>query len=161
MTILKVGQTVKNIIKAINDNFAELNSKPNMQYKVLWSGSQDIPSKNDGGTTVITLSDDIRNYDGIILQLEGCNAWNYFGNLSAGNSLGPIHQQIGTTTGMDGWNVFGYKCEILSNTSLKVSNFVFTGSTLDLHEYLDIYTTRYLASYSVYPLVKVIGIKLN
>lgn len=161
MTTLKIGQTVKSIIKAINDNFAELSNKPNMQYKILWSGSRDIPAKSTGTTTSITLSDSLANYDGLILQLQGCDAWTYFGSLATGTVLGPINQQSGNTTGMEGWNVFGYKCEIVSNTTLKLSNFIFTGSSLDLNEMLEIYTTRYLQNYSVYPLVKVIGIKFN
>lgn len=156
MTILKLGQTLKSIIKAVNDNFAECT-----QYKVLWSGSRDIPSKSDGTSTTITLSDSLANYDGIMLQLEGCGAWTYFGDLTTGMCLGPVNQQVGCTVEMEGWNVFGYKCEVVSNTSLKFSDFIYTGSPLDLHEYLDIYTIRYLNTYSVYPLVKVIGIKLN
>lgn len=161
MTTLKIGQSVKNIITAINSNFAELNKKPNLQYKVLWSGSQTIPAKSAGTTASITLSDSLANYAGIILQLEGCDAWTYFGSLANGTILGPINQQSGNTQGMEGWNVFGYKCEIVSNKSLKFSNFIFTGSSLDLNEMLEIYTTRYLNNYSVYPLVKVIGIKFN
>lgn len=157
MTKLKLGQTINNAIKIINDNFTELNSK----YKILWSGSQDIPAKASGNSVVINLLDNISNYDGLILQLEGCNSWTYFGSLSAGKSFGAIAQQIGVDVGMDGWNVFGYKCEILSNTTLRLSEFIFTGSTLTPHEYLDIYSTRYLNNYSVYPLIKVIGIKLN
>ena len=161
MTTLKIGQTVKSIIAAINGNFTELSKKPNLQYKVLWSGSRDIPAKSTGNTTTIALSDSLANYKGLILQLENCNAWTYFGNLAAGTILGPINQESGNTQGMEGWNVFGYKCEIVSNTSLKFSNFIFTGSTLDLNEALEIYTTRYVNRYSVYPLVKIIGIKFN
>lgn len=161
MTILKIGQTVKSIIAAINSNFTELSKKPNLQYKVLWSGSKDIPAKSDGTTTTIALSDSLANYKGLILQLENCNAWTYFGDLTIGTSLGPISQESGTSQAMEGWNVFGFKCEIVSNTSLKLSNFIFTGSTLNLNEMLEIYTTRYLDKYSVYPLVKVIGIKFN
>ena len=161
MTTLKIGQTIKSIITAINNNFSELNKKPNMQYKVLWSGSQDIPAKADGTTASITLSDSLANYAGIILQLEGCDAWTYFGSLANGTVLGPINQQAGNTQGMEGWNVFGYKCEIVNNKTLRLSNFIFTGSTLDLNEMLEIYTTRYLKTFSVYPLVKVIGIKFN
>lgn len=161
MTTLKIGQTVKSIIAAINGNFTELSKKPNLQYKVLWSGSKDIPAKLTGNTTTITLSDSLANYKGLILQLENCNAWTYFGSLAAGTILGPINQESGNTQGMEGWNVFGYKCEIVSNTSLKFSNFIFTGSTLDLNEMLEIYTTRYVDRYSIYPLVKIIGIKFN
>lgn len=161
MVTLKIGQTIKSAIKAINDNFAELNKKPNMQYKVLWSGSKNIPAKSGGTTTSITLSDSLANYSGIILQLENCDAWTYFGSLANGTVLGPINQQSGNTQGMEGWNVFGYKCEIVNNKTLRLSNFIFTGSNLDLNEMLEIYTTRYLNNYSVYPLVKVIGIKFN
>lgn len=161
MTTLKIGQTVKSIIAAINANFTELNKKPNLQYKVLWSGSKDIPAKSDGTTVSISLSDSLANYKGLILQLENCNAWTYFGSLANGTILGPINQESGNTQGMEGWNVFGYKCEIVNNKTLKFSNFIFTGSTLDLNEMLEIYTTRYVDRYSVYPLVKIIGIKFN
>lgn len=161
MTTLKIGQTVKSIIAAINANFTELSKKPNLQYKVLWSGSKDIPAKSDGTTVSISLSDSLANYKGLILQLENCNAWTYFGSLANGTILGPINQESGNTQGMEGWNVFGYKCEIVNNKTLKFSNFIFTGSTLDLNEMLEIYTTRYVDRYSVYPLVKIIGIKFN
>lgn len=109
----------------------------------------------------ISLSDSLANYKGLILQLENCNAWTYFGSLANGTILGPINQESGNTQGMEGWNVFGYKCEIVNNKTLKFSNFIFTGSTLDLNEMLEIYTTRYVDRYSVYPLVKIIGIKFN
>lgn len=159
MTILKLGQTIKDLIKNINANFAELNAKKN--YVVLYDGSVDIPSLDNGTSSTITLSDNPANYDGIILQLDDCSAYEYFGDLSIGKILKPIHNQMDFTDVMKGWNMFGYNCEILSNNRLKLDKFVYSGSNFELHEYLEINELRYLTQYSVYPLTKIIGIKFN
>ena len=159
MTILKVGQTIKNIIKSINDNFSELDGRKS--YKLLYDGSVDIPSLDDGTSVTINLSDSLANYDGIILQLDDCDAYNHFGNLTAGTVFKPIHNQMDFTDAMKGWNMFGYNCEILSNTQLKLDKFVYSGSSFDKNEYLDIYDLRYITKHSVYPLTKVIGVKFN
>lgn len=159
MQTLKLGQPVRDIIKKINANFTELNNRKS--YKVLYSGSVNIPSKSDGTSTTITLSDNLANYDGLILQLDDCDAFQYFGSLAVGKVLKPVHNQFDMTAEMAGWNMFGYNCEILSNKKLKLSGFIFSGSNFDKDPNLDIYLLRYNARYSVKPLTKVIGIKFN
>lgn len=159
MTILKVGQTIKNIINAINDNFSELDGRKT--YKVLYNGSVDIPAYDDGTSVTINLLDSLANYDAIILQLEDCDAYHHFGNLTTGTVFKPIHNQMDFTAAMSGWNMFGYNCEILNNTQLKLDKFVYSGSSFDKNQYLDIYDLRYMTKYSVYPLTKVIGVKFN
>lgn len=159
MQTLKLGQSIKDIIKKINTNFTELNNKKT--YKVLYSGSVDIPSKNNGTSVTITLSDDLANYDGVILQLDDCGAYQNFGSFAVGKVLKPVHNQFDMTAAMAGWNMFGYNCEILSNKRLKLSGFIYSGSNFDKDPNLDIYLLRYMATYSVKPLTKVIGIKFN
>lgn len=159
MTILKLGDTVKNLIKKINDNFTELSRRKT--YTVLYNGSCEIPALSDGTSAQITLSDSLANYDGIILQLDDCSAYEYFGALTAGKVLKPVHNQFDTTQAMSGWNMFGYNCTIVNNTKLKLDKFIFSGSSFDKDPSLDIYLLRYLTTYSVYPLTKVIGIKFN
>lgn len=159
MTKLKIGQTIKDIIKAINGNFSELDARKS--YTLLFDGSATIPAKADGTSTTITLSDDLSNYDGVILQLDDCCTWMHFGDLSTGKVLKAIHNQFDMTAEMSGWNMFGYNCEVLSNKRLKLSGFIYSGSSFDKNEYMDMYELRYFDTYSVYPLKKVIGIKLN
>jgi hypothetical protein len=159
MQTLKLGQSIKNILAAINGNFTELNNRKT--YKVLYNGSTTIPAKQDGTTTTITLTDNPANYDGLILQLDDCSAFEYFGSLAAGKILKPIHNQFDMTAAMAGWNMFGYNCEILSNKRLKLSGFIYSGSPYDKDPNLDIYLLRYNEKYSVKPLTKVIGIKFN
>ena len=159
MTILKVGQTIKDIIKNINLNFSELDGRKS--FKVLYDGSVDIPAKADGTSTTITLTDDLSNYDGVILQLDDCCTWQHFGDLSVGKVLKAVHNQFDMTAAMSGWNMFGYNCEVMNNKKLKLSGFIFSGSTFEKNQYLDMYELRYMDTYSVYPLKKVIGIKLN
>lgn len=159
MQTLKLGQSVKSILSAINANFTELTNRKT--FKVLYNGSVDIPNKSDGTSTTINLSDDPANYDGIILQLDDCSAYEFFGSLVVGTILKPVHNQFDMTAAMAGWNMFGYNCEVLSNKRLKLSGFIYSGSNYDKDPNLDIYTLRYMEKYSVYPLKKVIGIKFN
>lgn len=159
MTKLKLGQAIKNVFKIINDNFSELDERKS--FKVLYDGTVNIPAKADGTSTTITLLDDLSNYDGVILQLDDCCTWMHFGDLSVGKVLKAVHNQFDMTAAMSGWNMFGYNCEVLSNNRLKLSGFIYSGSSFDKNEYLDMYELRYFDSYSVYPLKKVIGIKLN
>lgn len=159
MQTLKLGQSIKSIISKINANFTELNNRKT--YKVLYSGSVNIPTKDAGTTTTITLADDLSKYDGVIIQLGDCDAFQTFVSLSIGTVLKPVHNQFDMTADMAGWNMFGYNCEILSNKRLKLSGFIYSGSNYDKDPALDIYLLRYITRYSVYPLTKVIGIKLN
>lgn len=159
MQTIKLGQSIKNILKVINTNFTELKNRKS--YKVLYNSSANIPAKNDGTSTTITLTDNLSNYDGIILQLDDCSAFEYFGPLTVGKVLKPVHNQFDMTAEMSGWNMFGYNCEILSNKRLKLSGFIFSGSPYDKDPALDIYLLRYNDRYSVKQLKKVIGIKFN
>ena len=159
MTILKIGQTIKEIIKNINGNFSELDKRKT--FKVLYDGSVNIPSKSGGTSVNVTLNDNISQYDGVNLQLDDCSAYVHFGTLSTGKVLKAVHNQFDMTQAMSGWNMFGYNCEIVSNTKVKLSGFIYSGSSFDKNQYLDMYELRYLDNYSVYPLKKIIGIKLN
>lgn len=159
MTILKLGQTIKDLIKGINANFKELENRKT--YKVLYSGSTNIPALKDNIYTTITLNDDVTKYDGLILQLGDCCAYHHFDDLSVGKIFKPIHNQFDLTDEMKGWNMFGYNCEILSKNQLKLGGYIFSGSSFDKNEYLVLYELRYLDNFTVRPLTKVIGVKFN
>ena len=154
MTILKLGQTLKNIINSINANFDELSMKSNVKYDVLFNGSATIPANANGTSNTITLTKSLTDYDGVIIQREDCGAWEYFGTLTVGTVLKPISTQANFSELMEGVNLFECNCEILSNNQLKLNNNVYTGATTSK-------TVRYITSYDETPLTKVIGIKLN
>lgn len=154
MTILKLGQELKELIAAINSNFNELLGKPTLQYKVLYTGSAAIPSNNSGETNTITLVDALNNYDGVIIQREDCGAWSYFGPLAIGTVLKPISTQADFTEMMAGLNLYECNCEILSNKQLKLSNNVYSGITTGK-------AARYIKTFVDVPITKIIGIKLN
>lgn len=159
MKILKLGETIKSILKSINDNFSELDRRKT--YKELFSGSVDIPALDSKESVVIALNDNLDNYDGIVLQLGDCCAYHHFGNLEVGTVFKPIHNQMDFTAEMKGWNMFGYNCEIVNRNGLKLDKFIYSGSNFDKNNYLVINELRCLTSYSVYPLTKVIGVKFN
>lgn len=154
MKTLKLGQNLKDILTNINANFTELVNRSNVKYKVLYSGSASVPSNSSGSTNTITLSDDLSNYDGVIIQREDCGAWQYFGDLSVGTILKPVNSQADFTLMMEGLNLFECNCEVLSNKQLNLSNNVYSGITTAK-------TARYIPSFEDTPVTKIIGIKLN
>lgn len=154
MEFLKLGHSLKNIISTINANFKELLEKPNIQYKVLFSGTANIPSDSSGDTSDITLSDNLENYDGVIIQREGCGAWEYFDTLQVGTVLKVVNAQGDFSQYMTGLNLYECNCEILSNKKLRLSHNVYSGITTGK-------AARYIASFEDVPITKIIGIKLN
>lgn len=154
MTTLKLGQTLKNIISAINNNFTELVNRSNVTYKILFDGSANIPSNSSGSTSTITLSDNPVNYDGIIIQREGTGAWQYFGDIAVGTVLKAVNSQGDFTLMMEGLNLYECNCEILSNNQMRLSNNVYSGVTTGK-------AARYINTFDEVPLTKVIGIKIN
>lgn len=153
MTVFKLGTTVKNFISGINANFAELLSRSNITYKVLYSGSTSIPSNSSGNTATITLNDNITNFDGVMIQREGASCWQRIDSMSVGTVFKVMNCESDFEY-MEGCNLYMCNAEIISGTQLRVSNNVYAG----------IKTTgagRYMTSFTDRPITKIIGIKLN
>lgn len=130
MTVLKIGTTVKEFFKNLNDNFFELSDK----NKVLYTGSIDIPT--DGATT-ITLLDDVTNYDGLIFVRETMDGALYMTPPALGTTYNVVNRTatlnpctIGTTA---------FDAQVTATNKMWLGN--------NQHEY-------------DFPLIKIIGVKL-
>ena len=153
MTILKLGETVKDFISKINANFAELVNKKSIGYTILFEGSVTIPSKSDGTFATITLIDEITNFDGVIIQRESTSAWEFIGDISIGSKFKVMSCEADFDL-MEGCNLYMCNVEVTSATKVKAYNNVYAG----------IKTTaagRYNVNFDERPITKIIGIKLN
>lgn len=150
MTILKVGMTIKNFIAGINANFSEVG---NVSYKVLYNGTANIPSKSSGNSTIITLTDDITKFDGVIIQRETSSAWQTIQSITVGTVFKVMNAESDFEF-VEGCNLYMCNAEVLTSESLKLNNNVYAG----------IKTTaagRYMESFGDKPINKIIGIKFN
>lgn len=156
MTVLKLGMTIKNLVTGINSNFTELSNKLTykpISYKILYSGSTAIPSKDSGSTATITLNDSITKFDGIIIQREGSSCWQSIQTITTGSVFKVMNCESDFDM-MEGCNLYLCNVKVASATQLKVSNNVYAGIKTNA-------SGRYLASFSDRPITRVIGIKLN
>lgn len=156
MTVFKLGTTVKNFINGINANFAELSNKLTykpISYKVLYTGSINIPSKDSGNTATITLNDNITKFDGIMIQRQDASCWERIDTISVGNKFKVMNCEADFDL-MEGCNLFMCNVQVASGTQLKVSNNVYSGVKTNA-------SGRYLTSFTDRPITKIIGIKLN
>lgn len=156
MTVLKLGMTIKNLVAGINSNFTELSNKLTykpISYKILYSGSADIPSKDSGDTATITLNDSITNFDGIIVQREGSSCWQSIQTISTGSVFKVMNCEADFDM-MEGCNLYLCNVTVVSGTQLRLSNNVYAGIKTNA-------SGRYLTSFGDRPITKVIGIKLN
>lgn len=154
MELLKIGQTVKKMVGIINNNFRELFNESKLKYKVLFDGTANIPSHNSGDTVEISLTDNPEAYDGVIIQRDGCGAWQYFGPLNVGTILKVVSSQADFTQYMSGLNLYECNCEILSENKIRLSDNAYSGVTTGK-------TARYITYFDEVPITKIIGIKLN
>lgn len=156
MTVFKLGTTVKNFISGLNANFTELASKLTykpISYKVLYSGSTEIPSNSSGNTATITLNDNITNFDGVMIQREGASCWERIDTISVGSTFKVMNCEADFDT-MEGCNLYMCNAEVISGTQLRVSDNVYAGIKTNA-------SGRYLTSFTDRPITKIIGIKLN
>lgn len=156
MTILKLGTSVKNFITNLNANFTELSNKLTykpISYKVLYSGSTSIPSKDSGKTSTITLTDQITKFDGVIIQREGASTWERIDTMSVGTVLKVMNNESDFDL-MEGCNLYMCNVKITAVNKLAVSNNVYSGVKTNG-------AARYLTGFTDRPITKVIGIKLN
>ena len=156
MTVLKLGMTIKNIVKYINDNFTEISNKLTykpISYKILYDGSTEIPSDSSGNTATITLTDNITNFNGVIIQREGSSGWQTIQTIAVGTKFKIMNCEADFEL-MEGCNLYMCNAEVISGTQLKVSHNVYAGvKTTAAGRYMNTFTDR--------PITKVIGIKLN
>lgn len=156
MTVLKLGDRVKDFVAALNANFAELANKSSynpISYKVLFDGSASIPSKSSGEYSTITLNDDITKFDGVIIQRETSSGWQRIQPISIGTIFKVMCSESDFEY-VEGCNLFMCNVEVISATQLKASNNVYSGVKTSA-------AGRYMTSFSDRPIEKIIGIKLN
>jgi len=156
MTVFKLGTSVKNFITGINANFAELVNKLTYQpisYKVLFTGSANIPSNSSENTSIIALSDDITKFDGVIIQRESSSCWESIQKIAVGSKFKVMNCESDFDL-MEGCNLYMCNVEVSAKTQLKVSNNVYSGIRTNA-------AARYITSFSDRPITRVIGIKLN
>lgn len=153
MTLLKLGQSIKNYIETINSNFLELVNKKSACFTVLFEGSCDIPSNGSGGHSTITLNNDITAFDGIIIQREDAGDWQRIQSITVGSKFKVMNCEADFDY-MEGCNLYLCNVEVVSATQLKVSNNVYSGVKTSA-------AGRYMTGFSERPITKIIGIKLN
>lgn len=149
MELLKIGDTVRGIIGAINSNFLELSGK----YKVVYSGSAAIPSNNSGNTNVITTTTDLTQFDGLIFQRADCNAVTFHIPPAVGTVYKIISGSADFSQGMTGLNLFECNAEITASNEITLSNNVYSGVTTSG-------AGRYIKGYTDNPMIKIIGFKM-
>lgn len=151
MNLLKLGMTVKTFIDTLNANFSELSG--GVKYAVLYDGTANIPSNDSGESVTVTLTDDITQYDGVIIQREGAGAWQRLQPITVGSVFKVISPEADFEW-MEGCNLYMCNVTVQTATQVKVNNNVYAG----------VRTTaagRYLASFEDRPLQKIIGIKFS
>lgn len=156
MTSLKLGMTIKNFIRNLNDNFSELSNKLTykpISYKVLYNGSAEIPSNSSGSMTLITLNDDITNFDGVMIQRETTSAWQSIQSISTGDVFKVMNTESDFAY-TEGCNLYMCNVQVVTGTQLKLTDNVYSGVKTNG-------TARYMNTFSDRPITKIIGIKLN
>lgn len=152
MELLKLGDSVKNIITKINGNFKEIKEK----NVILYNGSINIPSAESGESVTITLLADCTKFDGLIFQRDECmSAISYIAP-----AVGVIYKPLSTMADysymFEGMNLFAMNAEVLSATKLKLSGNAFSGINIGSTPP----AARYLNWFEDLPLKKVIGFKI-
>lgn len=153
MTKIKIGQTVKEIIRAINANFTELDDKPSVSYTTLFNGAAEIPSNSSGEYSTITLTADITKFDGVIVQREDAGDWQRIQPISIGSKFKVLNCEADFEW-VEGCNLYLCNLEVISGTQLKATNNVYSGVKTSA-------AARYNTSFGDRPITKIIGIKLN
>ena len=77
MNVLKIGTLIKDFFAQLNANFSELSGKLTynpVSFKVLYSGTTNIPSANSGNSVNVTVNTSLSNFDGLIFVRDGTDA---------------------------------------------------------------------------------------
>lgn len=157
MTVLKIGSTIKNFISGINANFSELSGKLThspVSVKLLYSGSVEIPARDEIETATITLNSDVTAFDGLIFVREDCDASIIIRTPSVGTIFKPVSQQADYTQMFEGLNLFMCNAQVTTTTQLSLSGNCYSGvGTSGSSKYYEWFGDR--------PLEKVYGLKFN
>lgn len=152
MTILKLGDSLRELIRKVNANFAETGRKET----VLFDGAAVIPSADSGATVDITLTADCTQFDALIFQREGCMADTSYIKPAAGAIYKPLSHMADYTYMFEGMNLFAMNAEVVNGTTLRLSGNAYSGINIGATPP----AARYLDGFEDLPLVKIIGVKL-
>lgn len=156
MNVLKLGTLVKDFIAQLNANFSELSGKLTynpVSFKVLYSGTTEIPSASSGNSVNVTVNTNLSNFDGLIFVRDDTDAAVFMTAPTVGTVFKVVNKQADFDL-MGGMNLFGCNATIVNNTTIKLNNNVYSGVKENA-------SGRYMNSFSDVPLKKIIGIKLN
>lgn len=147
------GEIVSPITSAnsviFNDGTNAEDSLP--RFKVLFTGNVAIKNYEDGTESVITVSDDIKNYD-ILLMIRNSTvgiAYSTDGFINAQSFVNSNYSDFAN----ERWNVFTAQVYRKSATQVAVKNNLYTGIHKDGSSFS-------VNNYNGAPLEKIIGIKL-
>lgn len=157
MNVLKLGTLVKDFVAQLNSNFTELSSKLThnpVSFKVLYSGSVNIPSAEDGTSVNVAVNTNLTGFDGLIFVREDTDAAVFMTAPTTGTVYKVVNKQADFTDILGGMNLFGCNATIVNATTIKLSNNLYSGVKENA-------SGRYMASFGDVPLVKIIGIKMN
>lgn len=156
MNVLKIGTLIKDFFAQLNANFSELSGKLTynpVSFKVLYSGTTNIPSANSGNSVNVTVNTSLSNFDGLIFVRDGTDAAVFMTAPTTGTVFKVVNKQADFST-MSGMNLYGCNATIVNTTTVKLNNNVYSGVKENA-------SGRYMNTFSDVPLKKIIGIKLN
>lgn len=152
MTVLKIGDSLRELIRKVNANFGEAGGK----QTVIFDGIAEIPSAESGTAVDITLTADCTQFDGLIFQREGCMADTSYIAPAVGVIYKPLSMMADYTYMFEGMNMFAMNVEVISGTTLRLSGNAYSGINIGASPP----AARYLDGFEDLPLVKIIGFKL-
>lgn len=152
MTVLRFGESFKNLISKINGNFREVGEKK----IILYDGTINIPSIESGESVNITLSEDCTQFDGLIFQREECMAATSYIAPAVGLIYKPLSLMADYSYMFEGMNLFAMNAEVINATTLKLSGNAFSGINIGSTPP----AARYIDWFEDLPLKKVIGFKI-
>lgn len=157
MNVLKLGTLFKDFIAQLNENFSEISAKLThnpVSFKVLYSGTTNIPSADDGTSVNVTVNTSLSGFDGLIFVREDTDAAVFMTAPATGTIFKVVNKQADFTDLLGGMNLFGCNATIVNATTIKLNNNVYSGVKENA-------SGRYMTSFSDVPLTKIIGIKMN
>lgn len=156
MNVLKMGTFVKDFIAQLNANFTELSNKLKynpVSFKVLYSGTTNIPSASSGKSINVTVNTNLSNFDGLIFVRDDTDAAVFMTAPTTGTVFKVVNKQADFDL-MEGMNLYGCNATIVNGTTIKFNNNLYSGVKTNA-------AGRYLNTFTDVPLKKIIGIKLN
>ena len=157
MNILKLGTRVKDFVAQLNANFSEISTKLThnpVSFKVLYSGTTNIPCVDDGTSVNVTVNTNLTDFDGLIFVREDTDAAVFMTAPAVGTVFRVVNKQADFGDMLGGMNLFGCNATIVNATTIKFNNNLYSGVKENA-------SGRYMTSFGDVPLTKIIGIKMN